>query len=50
MEEKEEFKARKPDFRGTGVVVWENHKAEKHWLSIKVDGLDETLVAFKMEE
>ncbi len=50
MEKNEDFKARRPDYRGEGVAVWLNKKEGREWLSIKVDGLDSTVVAFKNEE
>jgi hypothetical protein len=50
MKENEEFKARKPDYKGEGVAVWLNKKEDREWLSIKAEGLDGTLVAFKNED
>ena len=50
LEEKEEFKGRKPDYKGNGVAVWLNKKPGKEWLSIRVDDIDQTLVAFKNED
>ena len=50
MKENENFTARKPDYKADGVAVWKNQKEGREWLSIKIDSLDETVVAFKNDE
>lgn len=41
---------RRPDFRGKNVAVWANENADRRWLTIKIDGMDEKFVAFENDE
>ncbi|MDD5238841.1 MAG: hypothetical protein PHH61_00055 [Candidatus Nanoarchaeia archaeon] len=45
--EEEEFVPRKPDYKGDDVAVWINRKGAQEWLTVKVDGMEKALVAFK---
>lgn len=48
-EDIEEFIPRKPDYKGDDCVVWHNKKGDTEWLSIKIESLEKTLVAYKNE-
>lgn len=44
----EEFTPRRPDYKGDNIAVWENKKGDQEWLTVKIEGMEKALVAFKL--
>ena len=50
MYETKVIKGNRPDYSGKGVAVWLNENDKYIWLTIKIDGQEKKLVAFKNDK